>query len=257
MRACICSSLVLLAVLATSHADEFTLPTYEFPVHDMNRPQPAKVDPKPAAELEAAARAPKDAVILFDGTSLDAWLDSKGNAPRWVITNGAMLVVAKTGPQRTKAEFGSCRLHVEFRTPSPTIGESQVPGNSGIFFMGQYEMQVLDCYTNRTYPDGTVGSVYSQNPPLVNACAAPGEWQYYDIDFTSPRFDANGRLTRPARLTAKLNGHLVQDNWTLSGPTSHKKRDPYRPHPPKLPLVLQDHGQPVQFRNIWIIPRED
>jgi hypothetical protein len=146
-------------------------------------------------------------------------------------------------------------VHVEFATPDPALGSDQNAGNSGVFLMGIYEVQVLDCHTNRTYADGTTGAVYGQSPPRVNACAAPGAWQYYDIDFTAPRFAADGALVSPAVISASLNGHVVQSNFALVGPTVWKKRPPYQAHPAALPLKLQDHGQPVKFRNIWVLPK--
>ena len=228
-----------------------------YPPHDMSRPQPPKVDPKPEAELQAAGRAPQGAVVLFDGTNLDAWQMANNQPMAWFITNGVLQVAPKTASLRTRDSFGSCRLHLEFRTEGPQTKDGQNASNSGIFFMNQYEIQVLDCYTNRTYPDGTVGAIYGQSPPLVNASGPPGTWHYYDIDFTAPKFGPDGEVLRRAKITARLNGHLVQDGFELVGPAGHKKRPPYKPHPPKLPLGLQDHHQPVQFRNIWIVPRED
>src|SRR5579859_7877349 len=159
---------------------------------------------------------------------------------------------AEDGELRTKEAFGDCQLHVEFREPVPPHGESQERGNSGVFLMGLYEVQVLDSYDNRTYADGQASAIYGQYPPQVNAARPPGEWQWYDIVFHGPRFDSSGKLLRPARFTVLHNGVLVQDNVELTGPTANGRRPPYKPTPEKLPLALQDHGNPVRFRNVWI-----
>jgi hypothetical protein len=163
-----------------------------------------------------------------------------------------MEVVAKTGSIQTKKGFGDCQLHVEWAAPSAVKGESQERGNSGVFLMNTYEVQVLDCYENKTYADGMTAAVYGQYPPLVNACRKPGEWQTYDIIFHRPLFGKDGKLAQPARMTVFHNGILVHDDVVLSGPTAHKARPPYKVHDDKLPLSLQDHGNPVRYRNIWI-----
>jgi len=151
-----------------------------------------------------------------------------------------------------KLRANTALLHVEFREPSPPKGEDQDRGNSGVFLMGLYEIQVLDSYNSKTYADGQAGAVYGQYPPLVNASRAPGEWQTYDIVWHGPRFDGSGKLNRPAHVTVILNGVLVQDNVELTGPTGHHVRPPYTAGPDKLPLALQDHNHPVRYRNIWI-----
>jgi hypothetical protein len=148
--------------------------------------------------------------------------------------------------------YGDCQLHIEWASPSPAVGEDQDRGNSGVFFHGQYEVQVLDSYQSATYPDGQAGALYGQYPPLVNASRAPGQWQSYDIVFRGPRFDPGGKLLRPARVTVFHNGVLVQENVELTGPTAHKTRPPYKAHPVKGPIALQDHSHPVRFRNIWL-----
>ena len=159
---------------------------------------------------------------------------------------------AHTGYIHTLQPFGDCQLHVEFAEPVPPVGEDQGRGNSGVFLMGLYEIQVLDSYQNKTYADGQASGVYGQFPPQVNASRPPGQWQTYDIVFHGPRFDKDGKVLRPARVTVLHNGVLVQDNVELSGPTEHHQRPPYKATPDKLPLALQDHGNPVRFRNIWI-----
>jgi hypothetical protein len=198
--------------------------------------------------------APSDAIVLFDGRSLDKWqsADSSSGPAKWRVDNGYMEVVRGTGSIKTRQGFGDAHLHVEWSAPNPPTGTGQNRGNSGVFLMGIYEVQVLDSYNNTTYADGQAGSVYGQYPPLVNAMRPPGEWQFYDIVFRAPRFSPTGAVTSPARMTVFHNGVLVQDNVQLLGPTSHQTRDPYVAHPDRLPIGLQDHGDPVRFRNIWI-----
>lgn len=219
-------------------------------IHDINAPQPKKVTPGTAGTQDKAGTAPSDAMVLFDGTDLSKWT-SKGGKAKWKVKDGGAFPVKKSGTLSTKKAFGSCQLHVEWTSPTPGRGEGQKRGNSGIYLMGKYEVQVLDNFTNKTYPDGQAGAVYGQKPPLVNACKEAGQWQNYDIIFHAPKF-VNGKLVAPARVTVLHNGVLVQDNFTMTGPAGHKKRPPYSPHAAKLPLSLQDHGDPVRFRNIWI-----
>ncbi|HTQ97844.1 MAG TPA: DUF1080 domain-containing protein [Candidatus Acidoferrum sp.] len=221
-------------------------------IHDLNRPVPPIVTPGTSSTQETPGKAPSDAVILFDGKDLSQWLDKDGAAAKWKVENGYIEVVAKTGYIHTQKAFGDCQLHIEFSEPTPPKGESQDRGNSGVFLMGAYEIQVLDSYENKTYADGQASAVYGQYPPLVNASRPPGQWQWYDIVFHSPRFDSAGKLLRPARITVFHNGILVQDNVEPTGPTEHGERPPYKPGPEKAPLELQDHGNPVRYRNIWI-----
>ena len=221
-----------------------------FPMHSMTRPVPAVVRPAPDRGPVAP---PSDAVVLFDGRSLEQWrsTDSAGSRARWKVENGYMEVVGGTGGIRTVREFGDVQLHVEWSAAHPPRASGQNRSNSGVFLMGRYEVQVLDSHDNATYPDGQAGAVYGQYPPLVNASRSPGEWQTYDIVFRAPRFEGT-RLVAPARMTVFHNGILVQDGVELLGPTSHQRRDPYEAHPRRLPLSLQDHGDPVRFRNIWV-----
>jgi hypothetical protein len=221
-------------------------------IHDPDRPVPPVIDPGTASTQESPGRAPSDAVVLFDGKDLSKWASTDGSAAKWKVENGYFEVVPKTGYIHTREAFGDCQLHVEFAEPTPPHGESQERGNSGVFLQGLYEIQVLDSYENKTYADGQAAAVYGQYPPLVNASRPPGEWQTYDIVFRGPRFDAAGKLARPARFTVFHNGVLVQDNVELTGPTADGKRPPYKPTPEKLPLALQDHGNPVRYRNIWL-----
>lgn len=223
----------------------------DWPIHSKDRPQPRHVQVPP---MPGPVPAPSDAIVLFDGTSLASWesADSARGPAKWRVANGYMEVVKGTGAIQTKRGFGDAQLHVEWRAPSPPVGTDQDRGNSGVFLMGMYEVQVLDSYDNVTYPDGQAAAIYGQYPPLVNASRRPGEWQSYDIVFHAPRFDAQGALLSPARMTVLHNNVLVQDNVTLTGPTAHRARPPYAAHPDKLPISLQDHGHPVRYRNIWI-----
>lgn len=218
-------------------------------VHDADRPRPAAVDPGPAG---APVPPPKDAIVLFDGTNLDAWTGN-GGAAKWAIADGAM-TVNRTGDIETKASFGDCQLHVEWASPAPAKGDSQGRGNSGVFLFGRYEVQVLDSFENPTYADGQAGALYGQKPPLVNACRGPGQWQTYDIFFRAPRFTADGKLQTPARVTVVHNGLVVQLDEELLGATSHKQVARYEAHAPQGPIRLQDHGDPVRYRNLWLRP---
>jgi hypothetical protein len=222
-------------------------------IHDRSRPAPPVVDPGTASTQERPGRPPSDAIVLFDGKDLSRWRNQQGDGPApWRVADGAFEVVKGTGVIQTAQGFGSCQLHLEWASPSPAEGSDQDRGNSGVYLMQRYEVQILDSYQNATYPDGQAAAVYGQRAPLVNASRPPGEWQSYDIAFRAPRFDAAGNLVRPARLTLFHNGVLVQDAVELTGPTEHKARPPYRAHPERLPLLLQDHGHPVRFRNVWI-----
>jgi hypothetical protein len=207
--------------------------------------------------------APSDAIVLFDGSSLDAWEPAWTGGHAWRIEDGAMVVVPTAAParpcdQRTKRAFGDMQLHLEFRTPAKVSGEGQGRGNSGVFFMGLYELQILDSHDNPTYVNGQNASVYKESAPMVNASRAPGAWQTYDAVFIAPRFAADGALLSPARLTAFHNGVLVQYDFPLTGPTPNGPTfnqpglPKYKAHPARLPLALQDHRNPVAFRNIWV-----
>jgi hypothetical protein len=197
--------------------------------------------------------APSDAIVLFDGTNLNEWTNGKGEAAEWVVADGCVTVKKGTGTIQTKRQFNDFQLHIEWRSPAEVVGESQGRGNSGIFLQGVYEVQVLDNYNNRTYRNGQAGSVYKQHPPLVNACKAPGVWQTYDIIYTAPRFNENGTYFTPPTVTVLHNGVLVQNNVKMRGPTEYIGIPEYtvKKHGAG-PLVLQDHGNPVSFRNIWI-----
>jgi len=236
------------------YTDTPILPGQRWRVHDVDRPHPRPVWPGWPSTQERAGEPPSDAIVLFDGSSFDGWESVRGGPVPWrLVEGGAMEVAARTGDIRTRAEFGDCQLHLEWRAAENPQGESQGRSNSGVFLMGRYEIQVLDCYQNPTYADGTTAAIYGQFPPLVNACRRPGEWQTYDLIWIAPRFDGE-RLVSPAYLTLFHNGVVVHYHTALIGPTSHRKVLPYEPHPPVGPLRLQDHGDPVRFRNIWYRP---
>jgi hypothetical protein len=239
-----------LFVSAAAFAQTQVDPKWE--IHDRNRPVPVAIDPGTASTQETPGRPPSDAVALFDGKDLSKWQHKNGDLAKWKVENGYFEVVPKTGYIYTREAFGDCQLHVEFAEPSAAKGDDQDRGNSGVFLHGLYEIQVLDSYQSKTYADGQASAIYGQFPPLVNASRPPAQWQTYDIIFHGPRFDAAGKLLRPARITAFHNGVLVQDNVELTGPTGHHVRPPYTAGPEKLPLALQDHNHPVRYRNIWI-----
>ena len=203
---------------------------------------------------ETPASAPSDAIVLFDGQDLDSeWINNEGGKPEWVVADGCVTVKKGTGIIKTKRVFQDYQLHIEWRTPSEVVGESQGRGNSGIFMQGLYELQVLDNYNNRTYRNGQAGSLYKQYAPLVNACKPPGVWQTYDIIYTAPRFNDDGTYFTPPTITVIQNGVLVQNHVKLRGPTEYIGIPEYsvEKHGPDS-LVLQDHGNPVSYRNIWI-----
>jgi len=216
------------------------LPGTKWHVHDGLRPQPQVVTPgaRPGG-------APSDATVLFDGSSTEAW---KGGP--WDIKEGALVVNGKGGIE-TVEHFGDCQLHIEWRAPAPE-GKGQHRGNSGVFFFGIYEIQILDCFENRTYPDGMAAALYGQQPPMVNACTAPGTWQTYDILFRAPRFGDDGAVASPAVVTVLHNGVAVHHGEALIGATQHQKVATYKAHAAKGPIALQDHGNPMAFRNIWV-----
>lgn len=250
----------LSTALVTLHAaDPAPAPKANRPPHELTEVW----TPVPPVVSTPATGAPSDAIVLFDGTSLDAWEPVLADGKPWKIEDGAMTIVPTRAPakpcdQRTKQAFGDVQLHLEWREPADVRGQDQNRGNSGVFFMGLYEVQVLDSHNNPTYVNGQAAAVYKEHAPLVNASRPPGEWQVYDIVFVAPRFDAEGKLTRPARVTAFHNGVLVQHDVVLTGPTPNGPTfeqptlPPYAAHPAKLPLVLQDHRNVVAFRNIWI-----
>jgi hypothetical protein len=224
------------------------------------QPQPPVVKPKPYNAK--TAKPTKDAIVLFDGTekTLKNWTSGNGKPTKWKLVDGALESVRGGGYLQSKQEFGSCRLHVEFATPSEAKGSGQGRGNSGVFLMGQYEIQVLDSYKNITYPDGQCGALYGRAKPLVNASRGPGEWQTYDVTFHRPIFNKAGDVTRKAKFHVIHNGHVIHDNLELSGGTGWRgphSISEYKKHGDKGPLKMQDHGNPVRFRNVWVKPLKD
>jgi hypothetical protein len=229
--------------------DTPVLPGSQWKVHDADRPHPEVVTPgaTPGAP-------PSDAVVLFDGSSMDAWAPT---GQPWTLENGVMTVPSRAEGEGastlvSKESFGDVQLHLEFRSPNPPEKSSQDRGNSGVWFMERYEVQILDGYDNPTYADGTVGAIYGSTPPLVNASRAPGEWQSYDIVFERPHFAADGSVERPAYVTVLLNGVLVQNRQPYTGSTVWRQLAKYEPHGDAAPIQLQDHDSPVSFRNIWV-----
>ena len=222
-------------------------PDGKWRVHDSRRAQPRVVQPSSFL----GAPPPADAVVLLGaGDDLSAWQMDDGKPVGWFMSGGVLQ--SGKGYVRTRAEFTDVQLHLEFATPSEVKGDGQGRGNSGVFLAGVFEIQVLDSFENPTYADGQAAAMYGQHPPLVNASRAPGEWQSYDIAFNAPRFAADGTLSAPAVVTVFHNGVLVHNARPFWGPTAHKKIDPYGPSTARGPLRLQDHGNPVRFRNIWI-----
>ena len=229
--------------------------THPWAVHDWNRPQPPRVEPLPFDAEKA--KPPAGAIVLFDGTeaSLAKWeADQPGSQPtKWIVKDGVFQCVPKSGYVRTKEQFGDCQVHVEWAAPTPPQGESQGRGNSGIFLEGLVECQVLDNYENPTYSDGFACAVYGVCPPLANALRPPGEWQAIDITFRRPVYEGH-KLTHPGYITVYCNGILMQNKTQIEGGTGHKKRAQPGPFPEVGPLKLQDHGNPVRYRNIWLQP---
>jgi len=216
--------------------------------------------PIPPVLSAPANGVPSDAIVLFDGRNLNEWEPMRAGAPGWKIEDGVMVVVPQptSCDERTKRAFGDVQLHLEFREPAVVTGEGQGRGNSGVFFMGLYELQILDSVNNPTYVNGQNAAVYKEHAPMVNASRPPGEWQNYDVVFIAPRFAADGKLLSPARMTVFHDGVLVQHDVALTGPTPNGPTfhmatlPPYSAHAAKLPLALQDHRSPVAFRNIWV-----
>jgi hypothetical protein len=241
-----------------NHDDGFKdtpmLPGLPYHVHDSDRPHPAVVTPS-----NQPGGPPSDAVILFDGKDLSAWMGhpstiTKAGAagpPEWKVENGYFEVVPKTGDLATKEKFGDCQVHVEWSERPDVTGTSQGRGNSGVLLMGLYEIQVLDSYQSKTYADGQAGALYGQWPPLVNAVRKPGEWNVYDIVFEAPKFEGQ-KVTKPAYITVFLNGVVLHNRKESMGPMVYRQVAHYEPQPAENSLVLQNHNNPVRYRNIWV-----
>ena len=205
----------------------------------------------PAVDPGDATRPPSDAIVLFDGRDLAAWQGRDGEAA-WIVADGAVTVAPGAGDIRTRQAFGDVQLHVEWRTPTTIEGEGQERGNSGVYLMSRYEIQVLDSFESRTYSNGQAGSIYKQFIPLVNATRPPGEWQTYDIVFMAPRFADDGTLEHPATMTVLHNGVLIQNHVAVKGTIMYIGEPEYEHHKPREPLLLQEHGNRVSYRNIWM-----
>jgi len=244
-------ALIVPALLAFAVADrpgyddKPVIPGQKWRVHDKARPYPPVVTP-----ADVAGQPPSDAVVLFDGKSIAGWESDGGGPAKWKVENGYMEVNG-TGSIHTTETFGDCQLHVEWATPAKVEGDSQHRGNSGVFPMRHYELQILDSYENATYADGQAAAIYGQHPPYVNASRKPGEWQTYDIVFVAPRWK-DGKIESKPRMTVFHNGVLVHHDDVLIGPVAHANVAAFEEHPMALPLGLQDHGNPMRFRNIWV-----
>ena len=226
------------AVVSLSVATSVTAVEY---LNGIEWDEPAIVTPGKKNSLP-----PSDATVLFDGKDLSAW----NNGENWKVEDGVAII--GRGAIRSKAEFGDCQIHIEWSAPTPAKGSGQGRGNSGLFLMGKYEIQILDSYENETYFDGQSGAIYKQTPPAVNAMRPPGEWNTYDIYWTAPRFNDDGSLKSPAYITAVHNGVLILNHFELKGDNPFDRPPAYHKHGEKGPVSLQDHGNPVRFRNIWV-----
>ncbi|HXB72768.1 MAG TPA: DUF1080 domain-containing protein [Candidatus Acidoferrales bacterium] len=253
----VCLALCLAATLlaqskkaSPGYTDTPILPGQRWHVHDSNRPHPNPVTPG-----KILGEAPSDAIVLFDGHDLSRWMQNPGGKPvdaRWkVVENGYFECVPRSGDLLTRDKFGDVQLHIEWSEPTDVKGTSQERGNSGVLLMDRYEIQVLDSYNDLTYADGQAGALYGQWPPLVNPIRKPGEWQAYDIVFEAPKFDGE-KLVRPAFATVFFNGVLVHHRKEILGTMVHRQVARYTPHGAEEPLALQDHGNPVRYRNVWL-----
>jgi hypothetical protein len=231
---------------AVGYKDTPILPWARYHKHDPDRPLPTEVVPGDPSTQEQVGTAPSDAIVLFDGTDTSQWQPNE-----WKIENGEL--EATKGDIDTKQSFGDCQLHLEWQAPDPPRGPQMNRGNSGVYLMSRYEVQIADSYTEKIYPDGSAAAIYGETPPMVNATLPPGKWQTYDIIFTAPVFDGD-KLVKPATVTMFHNGLLVHHNTVIHGPCAWREIVPYELHPPKQPLRLQAHGNPVRFRNIWVRP---
>jgi Domain of Unknown Function (DUF1080) len=234
------------------YTDTPQIPGQKWKVHDAARPRPRKMTPGLPLPNEAP---PSDAVVLFNGKDLSQWVamlrGGKTQEPQWKVENGYMEIVPRTGRLVTKEKFGDCQLHVEWMIPKDVQGAGQSRGNSGVELMMRYEIQVLESSENLTYADGQAASIYGQWPPLVNVSRPQGEWNIYDIYFDAPRFEGE-KLVKPGYVTIVHNGVLVHHHQEILGAAVHRRVAKYTPHGPEEPLSLQDHGQTVRYRNIWI-----
>jgi hypothetical protein len=239
-------------IFSLGYEDTPMLPGSKWHIHDPKRPHPRMIEPGALSAEGHPGQPPSDAIVLFDGGNLGHWRSEKGGSAEWKVREGYVEVVPKTGDIYTREAFGDLQLHVEWSTPMSSPTEEQKWGNSGVFLYGVYEVQVWDSYhTNNIYADGQAGAIYGQFPPLVNACRKPGKWQEYDILFIAPRF-TGGKVQTPAYLTVLHNGVLIHNHTALLGETGHRELPPYADHGPRGPIRLQDHGDPIRYRNIWV-----
>ncbi|MEM1320121.1 MAG: DUF1080 domain-containing protein [Bacteroidota bacterium] len=235
-------NLLLIALISWNYASSQITDPKATEVWD---PEPRVIDPGDHQ------RPPSDAIVLFDGTNLDQWMADDSTAAKWTIEDGHMTVKPGGGGVTTKESFGDIQLHIEWRSPEVVLKEGQLRGNSGVFLQSRYEVQVLDSYNNRTYANGQAGSVYKQYIPLVNASRKPGEWETYDIIFKAPRFNEDGIRVAAGRLTVLHNGILIQNNVEIQGTTEYIGLPKNKAHG-NAPIYLQDHGDLVSYRNIWV-----
>ena len=250
----------LFAILTSAQQDHTlgydntpVIPGQKWRVHDVSRPRPAVITPGTESSQERPGRAPSDAIVLFDGTNLSKWVTyvkGQPSEPKWKVQNGYVEVVPATGGIQTREKFGDLQLHVEWAAPEEISGQSQTRGNSGVLLMNRYEVQVLDCYNNPTYADGQAASIYGQWPPMTNACRKPGEWQMYDIVWEAPRFEGE-KLVKPAYVTVFHNGVVMHNRQELIGTTPHAQVGVYKAHGDDA-IQLQNHGNAVRYRNIWV-----
>jgi len=239
---------------AIGYTDTPVLPGQKWKVHDAARPKPVKVDPGRPSTATDPGKPPSDAIVLFDGKNLDAWQSVRRgqvSPARWKVENGYFESVPRSGDLVTKDRFGDCQLHIEYmHTPGQTkLGQDR--GNSGVIFMGRYEIQVLESNEGTTYADGQAGSIYGQFPPLVNPARPPGQWNVYDIVFEAPKFEGT-KLVKPAFFTVFMNGVVLHNRQEAIGPMAHRVIRQYSAHAPEEPLLLQDHNEVVRFRNVWL-----
>ena len=254
----VCLSLLLGAEAALQQGvigydDTPFLPGGKWRVHDSKRVRPRAVTSGTFSTQDAPGQPPSDAIVLFNGANLSKWRSVKGEPAAWKVENGYMEVAPKSGDIMTRDEFGDCQLHIEWRAPSPPKGEGQGRGNSGVFLLGQYEIQVLDSFESPTYADGQAAAIYGQYPPLVNASRKPGEWQVYDVVINAPRYK-DGKIETPAYATVFHNGVVVHHHTAILGSTQHKILPGFVERGATGPFRLQDHGNPVRYRNIWVRP---
>ena len=260
IAACLTGAILLLQPAARAqrmgYDDTPMLPGGKWRVHDSKRPQPRKVTASTCSTQDKPGRPPSDAEVLFDGKDLARWRSENGSPAAWKVENGYMEVVPKSGDIYTRENFGDIQLHVEWRTPAPLRSETEWQGNSGVFLYGLYELQVFESSRNLIYADGQAGAIYGQYPPLVNPSRDPGEWQVFDILFNVPKFK-DGKLQTPAYVTVFQNGVAIHNHAAIMGNTHHRTLPVYEDRGPKGPIRLQDHGDLVRYRNVWVRPLKD